>query len=77
MTAHQQDQTIKQTSEEMLDFLEQKHSAMSAKSLIREYCSKTNVKPADAELAMVRLLNQGLVETNRDLKLQVSPLEYA
>lgn len=37
MTAHEQIQTIKWTSEAMRDFLQQEHCAMSAKRLIREF----------------------------------------
>lgn len=77
MTARERIEDIKRLSEEICTFLKQQNGAMSAKSLIREYCRQNNVKPTEAELGLVRLLNQGMVETNRDLQLEVPDLEHA
>ena len=76
MTKQERVRSVTNVSREMRDFLAQRSSAMDAKALIREYCSERTVDPILAEIALTQLLNQGKVETNRELQVQV-PIEEA
>ena len=54
-------------------YLAKRPSAIDGETLIRDYCSNNvKVDRVLAEIALIQLLNQGKVETNRALKVQVA-----
>ena len=77
MTLVERDAELRRVSDDILAFLDRKHSSIGAGTLIREYCNEANVDPTVAETALLLLLNEGSIITNRDLKLEMGSVEAA
>ena len=77
MTKQERIIKIDELSQEIHRFLAgHEKSAVEGATLIREYCDRFQANRADAEIALVQLLNQGRLETNIEMQLQL-PAEKA
>lgn len=77
MTTHERTTQIRHVSNGILEFLDQKGSSVGAGTLIRDYCKKNDVDPTLAETALLLLLNEGSIITNRELRLERRSVEVA
>ena len=77
MTKQERVRNVTNVNRETRQFLAQRSSSIDAKSLIHIYCRERRVDPIFVESALTQLLNQGKVQTNRKLQLQVPAEEAA
>ena len=68
---------VRRVADEILELLDRKGSPVGAGTLMREYRKETKVDLTVAETALLLLLNEGSVTTNRELKLEKCPAEAA
>lgn len=70
MTNERRASDVKELSDRILEYLDRLGPTVDAGTLLSECCKGENVDPAQVELALLALLNDGSIETNHELELQ-------